>query len=97
MQQYLMNLFKARDRAWFERLYGEIIPSFSEGIIDRTGIQTRLYLTCTMISSVDLAHYGVSVVVVLLFYVHGKHLRSCQDGQLTLPHVSWAGLDLLSG
>ena len=23
------------------------------------------------------------VVVVLLFYVHGKHLRSCQDGQLT--------------
>ena len=22
------------------------------------------------------------VVVVLLFYVHGKHLRSCQDGQL---------------
>ena len=24
-----------------------------------------------------------SVVVVLLFYVHGKHLRSCRDGQLT--------------
>ena len=22
-------------------------------------------------------------VVVLLFYVHGKHLRSCRDGQLT--------------
>ena len=22
-------------------------------------------------------------VVVLLFYVHGKHLRSCHDGQLT--------------
>ena len=22
-------------------------------------------------------------VVVLLFYVHGKHLRSCWDGQLT--------------
>ena len=21
--------------------------------------------------------------VVLLFYVHGKHLRSCRDGQLT--------------
>ena len=37
------------------------------------------------------------VVVVLLFYVHGKHLRSCRDGQLTLPHFSWAGLDLLSG
>ena len=29
-------------------------------------------------------HEGqLSVVVVLLFYVHGKHLRSCGDGQLT--------------
>ena len=37
------------------------------------------------------------VVVALLFYVHGKHLRSCRDGQLTFPHFSWAGLDLLSG
>ena len=25
----------------------------------------------------------VVVVVVLLFYVHSKHLRSCRDGQLT--------------
>ena len=24
------------------------------------------------------------VVVVLLFYVHGKHLRSCRDGQLQI-------------
>ena len=23
------------------------------------------------------------VVVALLFYVHGKHLRSCRDGQIT--------------
>ena len=28
----------------------------------------------------NLTYY---VVVVLLFYVHGKHLRSCRDGQLT--------------
>ena len=34
------------------RLYGEII--------ERTGAQTMLYLTCTTITSVDLAHYGVS-------------------------------------
>ena len=27
--------------------------------------------------------FDVVVVVVLLFYVHGKHLRSCRDGQLT--------------
>ena len=38
------------------RLYAEIIPSFSE----RTGAQTMLYLTCTMISSVDLAHLEVT-------------------------------------
>ena len=36
------------------------VRRFSEGIIDRTGAQTMLYLTCTMICSVDLAHYGVS-------------------------------------
>ena len=42
------------------RLYREIIPSFSEGIINRTGAQTMLYLSCTMISSVDLARYGES-------------------------------------
>ena len=42
------------------RLYGEIIPSFSEGLIDRTGAQTKFYLTCTAITSVDLAHNGES-------------------------------------
>ena len=42
------------------RLYGEIIPSFSEGIMDCTSAQTMLLLTCTMISSVDIAHDGVS-------------------------------------
>ena len=36
-------------------------PSFSEGIVDRTGAQTMLYLACTTISSVDLAQYGVSL------------------------------------
>ena len=28
-------------------------------------------------------HQKQYVVVVLLFYVNGKHLRSCRDGQLT--------------
>ena len=36
-------------------------PSFSDGIIDRTGAQTMLYLTCTTISRADLAEYGVSL------------------------------------
>ena len=31
-----------------------------EGVIDHTGAQTMLYLTCSMISDVDLAYYGVS-------------------------------------
>ena len=35
-------------------------PSFSEGIVDRTGAQTILYLNCTMISNIDLGDYGVS-------------------------------------
>ena len=30
----------------------------------------------------ELLHLVV-VVVALLFYVHGKHLRSCRDGKLT--------------
>ena len=30
------------------------------GIIDLTGAQTMVYLTCTTITSVDLAHNGVS-------------------------------------
>ena len=34
----------------------------SEGIIDRIGSQTMLYLTCTIISSVDLVQDGVSRV-----------------------------------
>ena len=49
-----------RDRTWFLRLYREIIPELSEGIIDRTAAQTMLYLICTMIFIVDLACFGVS-------------------------------------
>ena len=33
------------------------------------------------------------VRVMLLFYVHGKYISSCRDGQLTYPHFSWAGLN----
>ena len=47
----LFVLYQVRDRSWFVRLYGEII--------DRTGAQTMLFLTCTTITSVDLVHYGV--------------------------------------
>ena len=43
-------------------------PSFSEGIVDRTGGQAMLYLTCTKISSIGFAHYGIS---------HAKDLGIC--------------------
>ena len=36
------------------RLYREIIAEL------KRGTQTMLYLTCTMVSSVDFAHYEVS-------------------------------------
>ena len=51
---YNLQEVQVRDRAWFVRLYG--------GIIDRTGARTMLYFTCTTISSVDLAQYGVALV-----------------------------------
>ena len=34
-------------------------------------------------NKIQAAQELVVVVVALLFYVHGKHLRSCRDGQLT--------------
>ena len=37
-----------------------LVRKDSSGIIDRTDAQTMLYLTCTTISSLDFAHYGVS-------------------------------------
>ena len=62
MLLYFCNLFLCTNKRW------SIVcapvrrdnTSFSEGIIDRTGAQTMLYLTCTTITNVDLAHYGVS-------------------------------------
>ena len=40
-------------------------------------------LYCFNVGDTLRYHCLVVVVVVLLFYVHGKHLRSCRDGQLT--------------
>ena len=34
-------------------------------------------------AKLSIIYVVVVVVVALLFYVHGKHLRSCRDGQLT--------------
>ena len=37
----------------------------------------------TIYSNCNTDFLSVIDVVVLLFYIHGKHLRSCRDGQLT--------------
>ena len=41
----------------------------------------RLIFKCDKFQQIYI--FVVVVVVVLLFYVHGKHLRSCRDGQLS--------------
>ena len=47
--------------------------------------QDQLLQLCTasIVWSDAVARPARFVVVVLLFYVLGKHLRSCRDGQLT--------------
>ena len=51
----------------------------SSGIIDRTGAQTMPYLTCTMISSVDLAHYGVSPAKDWVSVDCGTRQDNCEE------------------
>ena len=40
-------------------------------------------LIIAVLSGWERTHIVAVVVVVLLFYINGKHLRSCRDGQLT--------------
>ena len=42
-----------------------------------------IIITIKYIVTVGFLTVCIVVVVELLFYVHGKHLRSCRDGQLT--------------
>ena len=59
--------------------YGEIIQSFSEWIIDRTGAQTMLYLTYTMISNVDLARFMLSHAKDMSIW-RLRHKSHCNTG-----------------
>ena len=54
-----MRLYREIIPELFVRMYGEKIPE-ARGLSLRAGAQTMLYLTCTMMSSVDVARYGVS-------------------------------------
>ena len=69
----------------------------ARGFSFRTGVQNMLLnliesvsevflptlLSLTSIYNTPAMYMIIVVVVALLFYVHGKHLRSCRDGQLT--------------
>ena len=46
-------------------------------------LQLKTDITKQNQNDITLVCAVVVVVVDLLFYVHGKHLRSCRDGQLT--------------
>ena len=49
------------------------------GIIDHIGAQTMPHLTCTMISSVDLAHYGVSHAKDRISVDCGTRQDNCEE------------------
>ena len=44
---------------------------------------TRMDFASLTRTAEDRTRWKVLYCIVLLFYVHGKHLRSCRDGQLT--------------
>ena len=66
-----------------------IVKQSGEGDVNQSskGIEHHTSASPTWLS--HFMHYRrllptpVTVVVALLFYVHGKHLRSCRDRQLT--------------
>ena len=57
--------------------------NFICGIVDRSDVANDLILFMNLCDLPSWFTDFVVVVVALLFYVHGKHLRSCRDGQLT--------------
>ena len=59
--------------------YGVILCNFEVWAI----LTLALRMAKTLLSAVGLTLTVSWIIVALLFYVHGKHLRSCRDGQLT--------------
>ena len=62
--------------------------ALAKGIIDRTGAQTMLYLTCTTISSADLAQYGVSLANDWVSVECGTTIGKVTSGHLQLSVFS---------
>ena len=64
---------QVRNRAWFVRLYGDNARALARGL-STVEAHKPCYLTCTMISSTDLAHYGVSRAKAWVSVDHGTSL-----------------------
>ena len=65
-------------------VYRHVCPCASKRVCSSQLIpEERQIPKCMCIGRYALVQVFVVVVVVLLFYVLGKHLRSCRDGQLT--------------
>ena len=56
---------------------------FTASFLGLLCLPVYLHGTSGMNADYELCKMQCVVVVLLLFYVHGKHLRSCRDGQLT--------------
>ena len=61
-------------------IYARISKLFNTVFFSRGGVVS---FEIFKVGSTSRSHLKVKRFVVLLFYVHGKHLRSCRDGQLT--------------
>ena len=62
-------------------MYAPLFPREGESSLSISGIE--LIMICSIKTNYAAQLNSQVVVVKLLFYVHGKHLRSCRDGQLT--------------
>ena len=61
----------------------KILPKFNENLSNGKRDMKRIVNSRLNLMTFNCDLGSVVVVVVLLFYVHGKHLRSCRDGLLT--------------
>ena len=71
-----------------------LLVNFVTNDVQLSQISSHIYCTTILkliryIDQVDIKSndiYRKHLLLLLLFYVHGKHLRSCRESQLTYPH-----------
>ena len=72
--------------ARFVQLYTQLdlsLKQIKRMIDDATRYIDHLRLELSFLALGHVSPNLISFFLLLLFYVHGKHLRSCRDGQLT--------------